>query len=162
MIHIHDLTLYIKSEFRNLTDSILQTISKSIYQQLDKQPQIFYLLRLIFNENYLSQQKKKFDFIDLNIEEILNTYIGKNSSFRIYYFLFFVLLDYCEEKFGSKICSFIFNYISSSQSVISEIELLDILSCNNEFFLEYFPKDLPKYLRFPPSLWIAFKYILGK
>ncbi len=76
-IPIHDLTLYIKSEFRNLNEPVLQIISKSIHQQLDKQPQIFYLLRLIFNENYLSQQKKKFDFIDLNIEEILNTYIGK-------------------------------------------------------------------------------------
>ena len=73
----------------------------------------------------------------------------------------FIIKDHCEEKFGPKICSFIFNYISSSQSAISEIELLDILSCNNEFFLEYFPKDLPKYLRFPPSLWIAIKYVLG-
>ncbi|CAF0993322.1 unnamed protein product [Adineta steineri] len=44
---------------------------------------------------------------------------------------------------------------------LSEIELLDILSCNNEFFLEYYSKDLPKYLRFPPSLWIAIKYMLG-
>lgn len=56
----------------------------------------------------------------------------------------------------------IFNYISSSQSAIHELELLDILSCNNEFFLEYFQRDLPKHLRFPPSLWIAVKYALGK
>jgi hypothetical protein len=72
-----------------------------------------------------------------------------------------LIKDRCEQKFGRKICSFIFNYISSSQSAISEIELLDILSCNNEFFLEYFPTDLPKHLRFPPSLWIAVKNVLG-
>ncbi|UJR10356.1 hypothetical protein I4U23_014561 [Adineta vaga] len=132
---------------QNLTDSILQILSKSIYQQLDKQSQIFYLLRLILNEtylNYLSQERKKFDSINFHLDEILNAYI-----------------DHCEQKFGPKICSFIFNYISSSQSAISEIELLDILSCNNEFFLEYFPRDLPKYLRFPPSLWIAIKHVLG-
>jgi len=73
-----------------------------------------------------------------------------------------LLLDHCERKFGPKICAFIFNYISSSHTAINEIELLDILSCNNDFFLEYFQKDLPKYLRFPPSLWIAMKYTLGK
>ena len=65
-------------------------------------------------------------------------------------------------KFGSKICALIFNLISSSQAAIHEIELLDILSSNNEFFLEYFPKDLPKRLRFPSTLWIAIKYTLGK
>ncbi len=27
--------------------------------------------------------------------------------------------------------------------------------------MEYFPRDLPKYLRFPPSLWIAVKHVLG-
>ncbi len=70
--------------------------------------------------------------------------------------------DHCERKFGPKICAYIFNYISSSQSAIHELELLDILSCNNEFFFEYFQKDLPKYLRFPPSLWTAVKYTLGK
>jgi hypothetical protein len=70
--------------------------------------------------------------------------------------------DNCERKFGPVICTFIFNYISSSQSAINELELLDILSCNNEFFLEYFPHDLPKHLRFPPALWIAIKHVLGR
>ncbi|CAF0919781.1 unnamed protein product [Rotaria sordida] len=146
-----DLTTYIKTELnsiqQNINDSALQALSKCIYQQLDKQSYIYYLLRLILNESYfscLSQQKKQLNLTNLNIDEILNAYI-----------------DHCEQKFGRKICSFIFNYISSSQSAIAEIELLDILSCNNEFFLEYFPKDLPKHLRFPPSLWIAIKYILG-
>jgi len=62
---------------RNLTDSVLQNLSKCVYQQIDKQSNIFYLLRLVLNENYLSQQKKNLDLTGLNIEEILNTYIGK-------------------------------------------------------------------------------------
>ncbi|CAF3115487.1 unnamed protein product [Rotaria socialis] len=150
-ISINELNLYIKSELnlikRNVTDSVLQALSKCIYQQIDKQSQIFFLLRLVLNESYfsyLSQRKKKLDLTELNIEEIFNAYI-----------------DHCEKKFGTKICALIFNYISSSQSAIHELELLDILSCNNEFFLEYFQKNLPKYLRFPPSLWIAVKYLLG-
>ncbi len=80
-----------KSIQRNLTDLVLENLSKSIYEQLDKQSQIFYLLRLVLNENYLSQQKKKLDLIDLNIDEILNTYIGKISikKFIIFSLFFF-------------------------------------------------------------------------
>jgi hypothetical protein len=62
---------------RNLTDLVLQNLSKSVYQQLDKQSNIFYLLRLVLNESYLLQQKTKLDLTDLNIDEILNIYIGK-------------------------------------------------------------------------------------
>jgi hypothetical protein len=82
-INLRDLSLYIKSELnliqRNVNDSVLQALSNCIYQQLDKQPQIFYLLRLVLNESYfsyLSQQKKKLDLSDLNMDEILNAYIG--------------------------------------------------------------------------------------
>ena len=52
-INLRDLTLYIKCELnliqRNVTDSVLQVLSNCVYQQLDKQPQIFYLLRLVLN-----------------------------------------------------------------------------------------------------------------
>lgn len=75
------MTVYLKSEFnlihRNLSETILQNLSKSIHQQLDNQTHIFYLLRLVLYESYLSQQKKKFDFTDLNLDDILNAYIGK-------------------------------------------------------------------------------------
>lgn len=83
-INIRDLTSYIKSELnsikRNVTDSVLQALSKCIYQQLDKQSQILFLLRLVLNESYfsyISQRKKKLDLTELNTEEILNAYIGK-------------------------------------------------------------------------------------
>jgi hypothetical protein len=86
-INIRDLTVYIKSELnsikRNVTDSVLQALSTCIYQQLDKQSQIFFLLRLVLNESYfsyLSQRKKKLDLTELNMEEILNAYIGKRKK----------------------------------------------------------------------------------
>lgn len=85
-INMRDLTLYIKSELssikRNVTDSVLQALAKCIYQQLDKQSQIYFLLRLVLNESYfsyLAQRKKKLDLSELNTEEILNAYIGKRA-----------------------------------------------------------------------------------
>ena len=85
-ISMQDLSSYIKSELnstkRNVTDSVLQALSKCIYQQIDKQSQIFFMLRLVFNESYLSylsQRKKKLDLTDLNIDQILNIYTGNQS-----------------------------------------------------------------------------------
>jgi len=90
IINIRDLSLYIKSELnsikRNVTDSVLQALSTCIYQQLDKQSQIFFLLRLVLNESYfsyLSQRKKKLDLTELHMEEILNAYIGKRRILDI-------------------------------------------------------------------------------
>ena len=87
MINIRDLSLYIKSELysikRNVTESVLQALSMSIYQQVDKQSQIFFLLRLVLNESYfsyLSQRKKKLDLTELHMDDILNAYIGKREN----------------------------------------------------------------------------------
>jgi hypothetical protein len=99
-INIRDLSLYIKSELnsikRNVTDSVLQALSTCIYQQLDKQTQIFFLLRLVFNESYfsyLSQRKKKLDLTELNMEEILYAYLGKKKKTTINFMRnFFVCL----------------------------------------------------------------------
>jgi NACHT domain- and WD repeat-containing protein len=71
-------------------------------------------------------------------------------------------LDSLEEKFNSKILSLIFNYITAAHNGISEMELLDLLSCNNDFFTEYYSaRDLPVILRFPIALWILVKSYLG-
>lgn len=85
-IHIQDLTLYIKKELNSiqqtLSDSNLQALAKSIHQQIDKQSQAFYLLRLILNESYftyLSAHRKQFSIHNLTIDELLNAYIGKNK-----------------------------------------------------------------------------------
>ncbi|CAF1059295.1 unnamed protein product [Didymodactylos carnosus] len=147
-INIRDISTYVKQELSTIhrnyySDILLQTISKQIHQQIE-QPYIFFMLKLILNETYLKYleyKKQKLNFDNLSVEDILDSYI-----------------DRCEQKFNSKICSFIFNYISASQMAMAEVELLDILSCNNEFFLELYSKDvLPKHLRFPPSLWLAVK-----
>ena len=86
-IQMAELSLYIKSELsalkRNVTDSVVQALSKCIYQQIDKQSQIFFLLRLIFNESYLSylsQRKKKLDLTELNIDQILHAYTGNHRA----------------------------------------------------------------------------------
>jgi hypothetical protein len=171
-IRINELSSYIKSELyslkHNVNDSVVQALAKCIYQQLDRQPHVFFLLRLVLNESYfsyLSQRKKKLDLTDLNVDQILNAYTGEfhcRSNSYAAVSIQLSSLDHCEQKFGVHICAFIFNYISSCQSAIHEVELLDVLSCNNEFFLEYFPNDFPKHLRFPSSLWIAVKYVLGR
>lgn len=97
-INPQDLTVYIKSELnsikRNVTDSVVQALSKSVYQQIERQPQIFFLLRLVFNESYfsyLSQRKKKLDLTDLNVDQILNAYTGSADRFGFHRdnFLFF-------------------------------------------------------------------------
>ena len=42
------------------------------------------------------------------------------------------------------------------------MELFDILSCNNEFFFDYYTHlNLPKNFRFPTALWIFIKNELG-
>ena len=57
----------------------------------------------------------------------------------------------------------IFNYITAAHNGITEMELLDLLSCNNEFFSDFYSDvDLPPILRFPTSLWIFVKSHLGK
>lgn len=88
-IQLPELTSYIKSELnaiqRSVPESVLQTISKSAYQQLDKQSQIFFLLRLALNEtylNYLSQERRKLDFSNLNLDDILNAYVGRLETFH--------------------------------------------------------------------------------
>lgn len=77
-----DLISYLKIEFnscqRYISDSMLSNLSKTFHEQIDKQSQIFYLLRLVLYETYLSQ-KPTFNFNHLELEDILNTYIGKNK-----------------------------------------------------------------------------------
>lgn len=55
------------------------------------------------------------------------------------------------------------NYITAAHNGITEMELMDLLSCNNEFFSEFYEStELPSILRFPISLWILIKHHLGK
>lgn len=72
------------------------------------------------------------------------------------------LTDAIEKKFNPKMLSIIFNYISASHNGVTEMELVDLLSCNNEFFTEFYTdSSLPSVLRFPTALWIILKFHLG-
>ena len=73
------------------------------------------------------------------------------------------ILEIIENKFNNKMISLIFNYITAAHNGITEMELIDLLSCNNEFFTEYYTcVELPNILRFPINLWLLVKYHLGK
>lgn len=76
-----ELTCYIRAELNSLqqpiSESSLSALTNAIHQQIDKQSQIFYLLRLVLHETYFSQRKNDFDLIDLSIEDVVNVYIGK-------------------------------------------------------------------------------------
>ena len=68
-----------------------------------------------------------------------------------------------ETIFNSKIVSYIFSYITASHNGLTEMELFDILSCNNEFFFDYYTHlYLPSNLRFPLALWVFVKHELGE
>ncbi len=70
--------------------------------------------------------------------------------------------DYLETKFNLKTLKSIFNYITAARNGITEMELIDLLSCNNEFFSHYYSNtDLPRILRFPIYQWLLIKYQLN-
>lgn len=90
VIALSDLTLYIKAQLNTIQQTVgeshLQALARSVYQQLDKQTQIFYLLRLILHESYfsyLAQERRKLDLTNLNLDEILNAYIGRTTVVRV-------------------------------------------------------------------------------
>jgi hypothetical protein len=70
--------------------------------------------------------------------------------------------DQLEKKFKSKTLCSVLNYITASHNGVTEMELVDLLSCNNEFFSDYYDGfGLPAILRFPTYLWLLIKYQLG-
>lgn len=77
--------------------------------------------------------------------------------------LFKYVIDKLEKTFNSKILSFVFNYLTAAHNGLTEMELIDILSCNNDFFFDYYTHlHLPNNLRFPISLWVFIKHELGR
>ena len=64
--------------------------------------------------------------------------------------------------FGMKLVSIVIGYLASGYHGISENEMLDLLSCNNEALLLAYSRDMPRVLRFPIMLWKELYQYLGK
>ena len=57
---------------------------------------------------------------------------------------------------------FVFRYLTAAHHGLTEAELLDLLSCDDDLLGTIYPESLPQLLRFPYHLWAAIKYDLGK
>jgi hypothetical protein len=74
-----------------------------------------------------------------------------------------VKLDAIESKFNLEMLKCVFSYITAAHNGVSEMELIDLLSCNNEFFTQYYADaELPALLRFPIAQWLLVKWQLGE
>lgn len=67
-----------------------------------------------------------------------------------------------EQTVGAKPVRALCRYITLAKEGLSEVEILDLLSCNNDLLLEIYPQDIPKILRFPFQTWLHIKDELGK
>lgn len=67
-----------------------------------------------------------------------------------------------EERFGSTIIGAITRYITSGYHGVTEMELLDLLSANNDVMLLIYPFDIPPVVRFPLWLWLCIRDFLSK
>ncbi|XP_069122816.1 protein qui-1-like isoform X2 [Argopecten irradians] len=66
-----------------------------------------------------------------------------------------------EQSLGAKLIRAICRYITLSKDGLSEMEILDVLSCNNDVLLDTIPIELTKNLRFPFHKWLHVKEELG-
>ena len=71
----------------------------------------------------------------------------------------FSILD---EKYGKPLIGQISRYLLASQDGLTELELLDLLSCNDGVINYCYPTTLPDIVRFPSSLWLQIEKDLGK
>ena len=69
--------------------------------------------------------------------------------------------DRLEKKYGYEMISQIARYFISCWHGLTEMELMDILSCNNTLLLKVFLVSLPPILRFPFYLWSELRQELG-
>ena len=67
-----------------------------------------------------------------------------------------------EEKYGEMVVSTIARYLSSARCGLTEMEMLDLLSCNNDVLLALYQSQMPFVLRFPHLLWMKIRSDLGR
>lgn len=69
-------------------------------------------------------------------------------------------LDHLEASFGRCVVKAVCNYITLSKDGLTEMEILDLLSCNNEVLLNVY-ETLPTIMRFPYTIWASLRLALG-
>ncbi|XP_022109801.1 NACHT domain- and WD repeat-containing protein 1-like isoform X1 [Acanthaster planci] len=72
-----------------------------------------------------------------------------------------LVLQHVEERHGVTITSHILRYLTVAHHGLTEAELMDVLSCDDELLDSIYRENLPHLIRFPYHLWAAFKYDLG-
>ena len=71
-------------------------------------------------------------------------------------------VEILEKRFNMRMLTCVLNYITSAKNGLTALELIDLLSCNNEFFADfYMGSELPATLRFPIAYWLLIKLHLG-
>ncbi len=63
------------------------------------------------------------------------------------------IFDGMDARFGSGVVAKIVGYLASAYHGLSELEILDLLSCNNDVLLLVYPRDIPTIMRFPIIVW---------
>ncbi len=67
-----------------------------------------------------------------------------------------------EDVVGYDVACAVGRYLCAAGGGLSECELLDLLSCNNDILARVLPSHCTDVLRFPASLLAAFKYYAGR
>ncbi|XP_070545412.1 protein qui-1-like [Ptychodera flava] len=71
------------------------------------------------------------------------------------------IFQHLEERYGSNVIQHMMRYLTAPNHGITEVELLDLLTCNDEVINTVYPQHLPPVLRFPHRLWASIKRDLG-
>ena len=127
------LATWLSGENRKLTDQ-----QEELVLQAYSQCRLPLYLKLAFNQvlQWKSYSPAEETELGASIEELIHE-----------------LFESLEKKHGRILVQHAFSYITASRAGISEAELEDILSCNEQVLGEIFPRSSPAIRRFPSALW---------
>jgi hypothetical protein len=163
-----DVVAFINTELaradRKLKEDQIQLISSSFLASKQTESTSF--------SNISLEDKNSFFFLRLLLKEVINANrLNNNLSEMLLHPQRFpkdldaflnLKLDALESKFNTEMLKCIFSYLTGAHNGLTEMELIDFLSCNNEFFTQYYADmELPALLRFPLFQWLLIKYQLG-
>lgn len=72
-----------------------------------------------------------------------------------------LLFQHIEDRHGAILATHVLRYITAARFGLTELELQDLLSCDDELLTMVYPYQLPGVLRFPHRLWTAMRRDLG-